>query len=60
MISREVLAFEFSLPWDDIHQYMGLKFKVDGSFAKVWFNGRIDMQTGKVITASVGSISNNN
>ena len=56
---KSIIDFEFSLPWDDVHQYMGLKFKEDGSFAKVWFNGRIDMQTGKVITASVGSISDN-
>jgi hypothetical protein len=54
---KSIIDFEFSLPWDDVHQYMGLKFKKDGSFAKVWFNGRIDIQTGRVITASVGSIS---
>jgi hypothetical protein len=47
------------LPWEDVHQYMGLKFRTDGSFAKVWFSGRIEIRTGKVITASIGTISDN-
>jgi len=57
---ESIIDFEFSLPWDDVHQYMGLKFKVDGTYAKVWFNGRIQIQTGKVIAASVGSLSDSN
>jgi hypothetical protein len=57
---KSIIDFEFSLPWDDVHQYMGLRFKADGAYAKLWFNGRIPIQTGKVITASVGSISDNN
>jgi hypothetical protein len=24
---KSMIDFEFSLPWDDVHQYMGLKFK---------------------------------
>ena len=53
------IDFKFSLPWEDIHQYMGLKFKTDGIYSKVWFIGRIEVRTGKVITVSVGSISDN-
>lgn len=56
---KNLIDFEFLLPWEDVHQYMGLKFRADGSFAKVWFNGRIEIRTGKVITASIGSISDN-
>jgi hypothetical protein len=56
---ESIIDFEFSLPWEDIHQYMGLKFKAGGIYAKVWFNGRIRIQTGKVIAASVGSLSDN-
>ena len=54
---ESIIDFEFSLPWDDVHRYMGLKFKVDGIYGKVWFNGTIDIQTGKVIAASVGTVS---
>jgi hypothetical protein len=57
--SKSILDFEFSLPWDEVHRYMGLKFKVDGSSGKIWFNGRIDTQTSKVIAAYVGSLSDN-
>ena len=46
---ESIIDFKFSLPWDDVHRYMGLKFKTDGTYAKVWFNGRIQIQTGKVI-----------
>jgi hypothetical protein len=56
---KSVIDFEFSLPWEDVHQYMSLKFRADGSLARVWFNGRIEMQTGRLITASIGSISDN-
>jgi hypothetical protein len=44
---NNIIDFEFSLPWKDVHQYMSLIFRVHGSFAKVRFNGRIDTQTGK-------------
>ena len=57
---KSVLDFEFSLLWEDVHQYMGLIFKANGSIAKVWFNGRINTETGKVIAASVGNIQDNN
>jgi hypothetical protein len=54
-----IIDFEFSLPWEDVHRYMGLKFKADGIYARVWFNGRIKIQPGKVVAASVGSLSDN-
>jgi hypothetical protein len=57
---ESVVDFEFSLPWEDVHRYMTLKFNADGTYAKLWFSGRIQIQTGKVMTASVGSISDNN
>jgi hypothetical protein len=57
---ENIIDFEFSLPWDDVHRHMGLKFKAEGISAKVWFSGRIKIQTGKVIAASVGSLSDNN
>jgi hypothetical protein len=56
---KNVIDFEFSLPWDDVHRYMSSEFKADGTHAELWFNGRIQIQTGKVITASVGSITDN-
>jgi hypothetical protein len=57
---ESVIDFEFSLPWEDVHRYMALKFNAGGTYAKLWFSGRIQIQTGKVMTASVGSISDNN
>jgi hypothetical protein len=55
-----IIDFEFSLRWEDVHRYMALKFNAGGTYVKLWFHGRIQIQTGKVITASLGGISDNN
>jgi len=37
----------------------GLKFRIEGTYAKVWFSGRMEIQTGKVVAASMGSLLDN-
>ena len=48
--------FECSIPWEELRSYLTLIYK-SGSPLRVWFHGRIDKQTGKIIIASPGRIS---
>jgi DNA repair exonuclease SbcCD ATPase subunit len=50
------IDFEFSIPWEELHSYLTLVYK-SGRPLRVWFHGRIDKQSGKVIVASPGRIS---
>jgi hypothetical protein len=55
--SKEVsIDFECSIPWEELRSYLTLIYK-SGSPLRVWFHGRIDKQSGKVIAASPGRIS---
>jgi hypothetical protein len=50
------IDFECSIPWEELRSYLTLIYK-SGSPLRVWFHGRIDKQSGKVIVASPGRIS---
>ena len=50
------IDFECSIPWEELRSYLTLIYK-SGSPLRVWFHGRIDKQSGKVIVASAGRIS---
>src|SRR5918992_1778595 len=50
------IDFECSISWEEMRSYLTLIYK-SGSPLRVWFNGRIDKQSGKVIVASPGRIS---
>ena len=49
----ELLDFEFRLEWEQVRQYMSDRYE-SGRPLEVWFNGRLDKRTGKVITAYTG------
>jgi hypothetical protein len=50
------IDFECSIPWEELRSYLTLVYK-SGSPLRVWFHGRIDKQSGKVIIATPGRIS---
>ncbi len=57
VLSRDAgIDFECSLPWEELRSYLTLIYKSGGPL-RVWFHGRIDKQSGKVIVASPGRIS---
>jgi hypothetical protein len=49
----EILDFEFHLEWEQVRQYLGDRYK-SGRALEVWFGGKLDKRTGKVIAAYVG------
>ncbi len=57
VLSKDVgIDFECSIPWEELRSYLTLIYKSGGPL-RVWFHGRIDKQSGKVIIASPGRIS---
>jgi hypothetical protein len=57
VLSRDAgIDFECSISWEELRSYLTLIYK-SGSPLRVWFHGRIDKQSGKVIVASPGRIS---
>jgi hypothetical protein len=52
-----ILKFEFALKFIDIRQYMAPLHKAIGDSGKVWFSGKINKNTGKVISSSLGRLS---
>jgi hypothetical protein len=57
VLSKDVgIDFECSIPWEELRSYLTLIYK-SGRPLRVWFHGRIDKQSGKVIVASPGRIS---
>jgi hypothetical protein len=50
------IDFEGSISWEELRSYLTLIYK-SGSPLRVWFHGRIDKESGKVIVASPGRIS---
>jgi hypothetical protein len=53
---NSTVDFEFSLSYEDVQSYVSSMFKV-GTINKIWFNGRLDKQTGRVIYAQMGTIA---
>lgn len=52
-----MMDFEFPLVFRNTQRYMSSLYLKVGSGGKVWFNGRIDKKTEKVIAAYIGKIS---
>ena len=52
----DILDFEFSLIFEDIHKYMAPLYCKIGDYGEVWFSGRIDRKTGRVISANLGRV----
>ncbi|PWU79632.1 MAG: hypothetical protein DLM72_16460 [Candidatus Nitrosopolaris wilkensis] len=55
----ELVAFEFSLEWDSVADYMNVLYKSENT-SEVWFNGELDKRTGKVISADTGRKEDHN
>lgn len=54
------IDFQFSLPCEDVNQYLQMiqiSARPDQKNLGVWFNGKIDMHTRKVIFAMTGTIA---
>jgi hypothetical protein len=56
---NEVIDFEYSMPWEQLHTYLNFIYK-SGSPLRIWFNGRINKQTDRVIAAYLGRTSEQN
>jgi hypothetical protein len=52
-----ILNFEFSMVFRDIRNHMATIFKNVGDRGNVWFSGKIDRKTGKVISAGFGRLN---
>jgi hypothetical protein len=52
-----ITDFELSLPFEDVRSYMMSVFNKNKGLGKVSFHGRLNLKTGRVIAASVGSIT---
>ena len=52
-----IKKFEFSLLFGDISKYMARLYQKIGEGGKIWFSGRIDTKTGRVISANLGRIN---
>jgi hypothetical protein len=52
----KVIDFEFRLSWERVREYMSLTFK-SGKVLEVWFHGRFNKLTGKVVEANLGKKS---
>jgi hypothetical protein len=50
---NSTVDFEFSLSYEDVQSYVSSR----GNINKMWFNGRLDKQTGRVIHAQMGTLA---
>lgn len=55
-VVNDILEFEFPLIFEDIHKYMAPLYCKIGDYGEVWFSGRIDTKTGRVISANLGRL----
>ena len=53
------IDFEFSLPFEEVRRYMELIFRENKGIGRLYFHGRLDVQTGKVASVFTGTASNN-
>jgi hypothetical protein len=51
--------FEFSLPLGDVKYHIAALYPKIGDAGKVWFSGKIDMDTGKILFIKFGRIDVN-
>lgn len=52
----DAVDFEFPLHFGIVHTHMDSIYQKVGDGGKVWFSGKIDKRTGKVISAKIGRI----
>jgi hypothetical protein len=57
--SNQVLDFEVSVPWKTMQRYLNFTY-ISGKPLIVWFNGKIDKETGNVLAVYPGRISERN
>ena len=55
-LNERVLDFEFCLKFKDIQQYMAPLFNKIGDNGNVWFHGKINTKSSRVIEANFGRI----
>jgi hypothetical protein len=55
-MDKSILHFEFPIYHKKLQNQMDLLFRKSGIDGKVWFNGKIDIKTGKVISKNFGRI----
>lgn len=53
---NSTVDFEFSISYEDVQGYVSSMLKI-GTINKIWFNGRLEKQTGRVIYAQIGTIA---
>jgi hypothetical protein len=56
-LKGDVMDFEFHMLYGRVSKYMAPLFQKIGDGGKVWFCGKIDKKTGKVISSSLGRLS---
>jgi len=54
---NDTLLFEFSIHYKDLQNHMDLLFRNGGNDEEVWFNGKIDKKTEKVISSNFGRMN---
>jgi hypothetical protein len=52
-----ILPFELHWSFKEIREYMAPLFPKGGDPQQVWFNGKIDVETGKIVSSGFGKIS---
>ena len=53
------IDFEFSLPFEEVRRYMELIYRENKGVRRLYFHGRLDVETGKVSSVFTGTASNN-
>jgi hypothetical protein len=48
------LPFEFSVPFEPLHQHMITTINSNRSVDRVWFTGKLNYETGKVVDVRIG------
>jgi hypothetical protein len=56
LYDNSTVDFEFSLSCEDVQSYVSSMLRV-GTISKLWFNGRLEKQTGRVIYAQMGTLA---
>ncbi len=55
-IDNEILSFEFYKTFGEVSKY-AKQFFLQGSDTKIWFNGKIHLGTGKVVSSGFGRLN---
>ena len=53
---NDILPFEISVPYKDTQKYM-VQFQRTGGNGRVWVSGKINTNTGMVISSTLGRIN---